>query len=126
MPPRPINEREITKALRNEALPVLERLAQNPSLLARARARFDLDEPPPFPSSTEDEDEDKAMPNPVLERGGGVMSDELQQRLDEAIDSLESDRPASLLELLQRRSRMYSPRARCTMELKPETWRDRV
>ncbi len=48
---------QIATAMQNEAIPALERLAENSSLRDHALRRFDRDEPPPYTSSTEDDDD---------------------------------------------------------------------
>jgi hypothetical protein len=59
MPYRPFDDDyQIATAMRSEAVPALERLAENGSLLDRGLRRFDRDEPPPYVSSTEDDDDD--------------------------------------------------------------------
>jgi hypothetical protein len=68
MPPPLFDDMQIANALRNEALPALERLAQSSSLQDRALARFDRAEPPPYVSSTEDDDEDMPYPHRTLPR----------------------------------------------------------
>jgi hypothetical protein len=102
---------QIVNALRNEALPALERLAQSSSLQERALARFDRDEPPPYVSSTEDDEED--MPYPALDPADSAMPDALNRFLDEPLRDDELDRAAGEL---ANQWRVYSPGARYDME----------
>lgn len=48
--------------MRNEAVPALERLAENDPLREHSLRRFDRDDPPPYTSSTEDDYEEEDVP----------------------------------------------------------------
>jgi hypothetical protein len=88
MPPF-FDEAQIHNALRNEALPELERLADNERLRDRAVRRFDRDEPPPYVSSTEDEDEFGY--GPPLGFEGGALLDEFADLITPPLTNTERD-----------------------------------
>jgi hypothetical protein len=111
---------QIANALRSEALPALERLAQSSSLQERALARFNQDEPPPYVSSTEDDDDDD-IPYPALNPADGAVPDTLDGFFDEPLSESELDQAA---EDLATQWRAYSPGARYDLEAPFE--RDRV
>jgi hypothetical protein len=83
------DEAQIHNALRNEALPELERLADNERLRDRAVRRFDRDEPPPYVSSTEDEDEFGS--GPPLGFEGGALLDEFADLITPPLTDAERD-----------------------------------
>lgn len=87
MPPPLTDELQIANALRNQALPRLEHLAHNPSLLDRDVTRFDRDEPPPYTSSTEVDEERELS---WLSRGPiESLSDEAMRIIDPPLDDKE-------------------------------------
>ena len=96
MAPRLFDGVQIANALRNEALPALERLAQNTSLRDCAVERFDRDEPPPYVSSTEDKAEDEFY----LTHGpiDDALLEELKILADQPLDDAERDRAATFLQ----------------------------
>jgi len=112
MPPALLDDMQIANAMRNDALPALERLAGNSSLRDRALSRFERDEPPPYVSSTEDEDEDEDEVVPHV--------DELNRLLDEPLNDRELDEAAWFLE---GQSRAYHPGARYDAEAELERHR---
>ena len=109
----------IAHAVRGEALPALERLAERSSLCDRALDRFDHDDPPPYVSTTEDEEDD--MPHPALGPINSAMLEELNHLLDAPLDDDERDRAARHL---QNQSHIYEPRVRYAAEAKIE--RERI
>ena len=114
MPPLLYDSMHIDRALRGEALPALERLAESSSLRDRALRRFDRDEPPPYVSSTEEEDD---MPHPVLGPIDSAMSDELNRLLDAPLNDDELDGVARQLE---GSSYIYDPGRRYAREAEIE------
>ncbi|KLU90698.1 hypothetical protein MAPG_10550, partial [Magnaporthiopsis poae ATCC 64411] len=110
MPYRPFNDNyQIATAMRRDAVPALERLAENGSLLDSDLRRFDRDEPPPYVSSTEDDDDDYQNP-PHL--------DDIRAILDEPLNDEELRSVYSSLE------DSYHPGARYDAEVRLE--RDRL
>jgi len=114
MPPPLLDDMQIANAMRNDALPALQRLAGNSSLRDRALSRFDRDEPPPYVSSTEDEDEndDEIVPQ---------LDEHINRLLDEPLNDREFDEAAWSLEL---NLRPYHPGTRYNAEAELE--RDRI
>ena len=85
MPPPLFDDMQIANALRNEALPALERLTESSSLSDNALRRFDRDDPPPYASSTQDDNENMAhlALNPV----DNTIQDKLNRLLDKPLDN---------------------------------------
>lgn len=115
MPPPLLDGMQIANALRNEALPALERPAGRPR--DSALARFERDEPPPYVSSTEDEDEDEYAARLAPASVDGTVLDELHRHLDEPLDDDQRHRAGWQLK------RTYCPGTRYDEELKLETGR---
>lgn len=57
-----LDDYQVATAMRNEAVPALERLAENDPLRKHSLRRFDRDDPPPCTSSTEDDYEEEDVP----------------------------------------------------------------
>lgn len=57
-----LDDYQVATAMRNEAVPALERLAENDPLREHSLRRFDRDDPPPCTSSTEDDYEEEDVP----------------------------------------------------------------
>ena len=109
MAPRLFDDYQIANAMRNEAVPALERFAENASSRDRDLRRFDRDEPPPYVSSTEDEYDDYDDVPPL---------DEVTRILDEPLDNDDLDMVAYRVE------KHYPPGERYNAEAEVE--RDRL
>ena len=116
MPPL-FDEMQVHNALQTEALPALERLADNSRLRGRSLSRFDRDDPPQYESSTDDEE--YAIFHPALGLRGDAVFDEFEDLMEDPLNDHEQFKVADHL----CDARVYDPKERYGTEARIENLR---